>query len=49
VYRFRSKRDELLARISGYLWSRVLEIDYLWIQEKLRGQGLGTKLVLGIE
>jgi GNAT superfamily N-acetyltransferase len=45
----RSNSDELLAGISGYLWSKVFEIDYLWVHETLRGQGVGSKLVLDME
>ena len=38
-----------MGGITGYLWGTVLEIDFLWIDDTLRGQGVGKRLVLMLE
>jgi ribosomal protein S18 acetylase RimI-like enzyme len=45
----RDEAGELLGGISGFLWGAVLEIDFLWIDDSLRGQGVGKQLVLQLE
>ena len=39
----------MIGGITGYLWGMVLEIDYLWIGDSWRGQGMGKRLVLQLE
>jgi GNAT superfamily N-acetyltransferase len=45
----RDNDDNLEAGISGFLWGAVLEIDYLWVHQSIRGQGTGRQLVLAVE
>ncbi len=45
----RGEAGEMMGGISGYLWGTVLEIDFLWIDDTLRGQGVGKRLVLMLE
>lgn len=44
-----NKQSQLLAGISGWLWGECLEIDYLWVHETWRGQGIGKRLVRTLE
>lgn len=37
------------AGIYGWLWGECLEIDYLWVEQAQRGQGLGKKLLQALE
>lgn len=41
----KDKQDKVLGGISGVLFYESLYIDSLWIDESLRKQGLGTKLM----
>ena len=45
----RDDKDQIVAGISGWLWGECLEIDYLWVQETIRAQGIGKRLVLALE
>jgi len=45
----RDDKDQMVAGISGWLWGECLEIDYLWVQESIRAQGIGKRLVLALE
>jgi ribosomal protein S18 acetylase RimI-like enzyme len=37
------------AGIFGWTWGGCCEIEYLWVDEKVRGRGLGTRLLFCIE
>jgi len=45
----RDEQHQMVAGISGWLWGECLEIDHLWVQETLRGQGVGKRLVIALE
>ena len=45
----RNGGGDLAAGISGWLWGEVLEIDYLWVDEPLRGKGVGGRLLRTLE
>jgi len=45
----RDDQRQMVAGISGWLWGECLEIDYLWVQEAVRGQGVGKQLVIALE
>jgi hypothetical protein len=45
----RDEAGEMMGGICGELWGAVLETDFLWIDESLRGQGVGKRLLLMLE
>jgi len=45
----RDEEEDLLAGISGSLWGATLEIHCLWVSERLRHRGIGSRLVLALE
>jgi ribosomal protein S18 acetylase RimI-like enzyme len=42
-------QKQLVGGIYGWVWGSCLEIDYLWVNENLRGMGYGKKLVTELE
>jgi GNAT superfamily N-acetyltransferase len=41
----RSDTDEVIAGFNGYTWGGCCELSNVWVQERYRGQGLGTLLL----
>ena len=49
AYFFRDEEGTMVGGVQGMLWGRFVHIDVLWVDEKHRGEGLGTKLMAAIE
>ncbi len=45
----RDDHDHLLGGVVGSIWGCVLEIDFLWVSDELRGQGYGSWLLAAVE
>ncbi len=45
----RNDDEQIVAGISGGMWAGYLEIKNLWVSERLRGHGLGRRLLLAAE
>jgi GNAT superfamily N-acetyltransferase len=45
----RDDAGQIVAGIDGGMWGDYLEIKNLWVSERLRGQGLGRRLLLAAE
>lgn len=43
------KDGQLAAGIDGFSWGGYARVDYLWVAEPHRGQGLGTQLLIAAE
>lgn len=45
----RDSEEKLIGGISAWLWGTTLEINFLWLSDSLRGQGIGQQLMEQIE
>ena len=45
----RDDQGALLAGLAGYTWAGMFEIEFLWVDERLRGQGHGARLLAAAE
>lgn len=48
-YLLRDENENILGGITGTIFWRHLHIDFLWVDQSLRGQGYGEKLLQSIE
>lgn len=46
---FVREAGEIVAGISGWTWGDCCELQSLWVQPKLRGRGLATRLLAAAE
>ena len=49
AYFLRDEDGKISGGVQGMLWGRSMHIDVLWVDERLRGQGLGSRLMKAIE
>jgi GNAT superfamily N-acetyltransferase len=45
----RDEDNKLVGGVSAYIWGETAEIDFLWLADNLRGQGVGQRLMAQIE
>jgi len=45
----RNDAGEVIAGFNGHTWGGCCELAYVWVDERHRGQGLGTRLVRAAE
>jgi GNAT superfamily N-acetyltransferase len=45
----RDDAGRIVAGVSGYTWAGMAEIEFLWVDDSLRGQGVGGRLMDAVE
>lgn len=45
----RNEQNKIVGGVNGYTFYGCIYVDQLWVDESLRGQGFGTKLMLATE
>jgi GNAT superfamily N-acetyltransferase len=45
----RDAEADIVAGLYGWTWGRCCEVKILWVHERWRGQGLGTRLMAAAE
>jgi GNAT superfamily N-acetyltransferase len=45
----RNEQGQIVAGISGYTWAGMAEIEFLWVDDSLRGRGIGAQLLAAVE
>jgi N-acetylglutamate synthase-like GNAT family acetyltransferase len=45
----RDDDDRVIAGVYGWTWGKCCEIRTLWVHQRLRGFGVGTRLMLTVE
>ncbi|MFT3893825.1 MAG: GNAT family N-acetyltransferase [Anaerolineales bacterium] len=45
----RNEKNEIIAGLSGWTWAQACQIQTLWVDPSLRGQGYGEKLLEAAE
>ena len=49
AFTVRDANKEIIAALSGHTWGRTCEIVNLWVAERYRKQGIGTRLLESAE
>jgi len=45
----RDENNDVIGGVAGWTWARVCEITQLWVDEKVRGMGIGKMLLEAAE
>lgn len=45
----RNDQGRIIAGVTGYTWADMAEIEFLWVDPAVRGQGLGSQVLEAVE